>query len=171
MRTDAAIQRKANHILRKCGVKGVPVSVVDVARRLDARIQPEILEDGISGGLYRRPDGPVIGVNSQHHPNRQRFTIAHEIGHLVLHESEDYFVDRVFRRDANSSAAVDEVEIEANKFAAALLMPSRFVREEVARLAEPLRSEDVEALARIFRVSQQAMTLRLINLQVGLEQS
>jgi Zn-dependent peptidase ImmA (M78 family) len=171
MRTDSVIQRKANEVLRRSGIEEKPVHVMRIAETLGARIRPEILENGISGGLYRHADGPVIGVNAQHHPNRQRFTIAHEIGHLVLHESEDYFVDRVFRRDTNSSAAVDQVEIEANKFAACLLMPKSFVKAAIADYEEPLRSENVEELARSFQVSQQAMTLRLINLQVSLEES
>jgi Zn-dependent peptidase ImmA (M78 family) len=171
MRSDAVIQRKANEILRSAGIESEPVSVVQIADALGARILPEIVEDEISGGLYRREEGPVIGVNAQHHQNRQRFTIAHEIGHLVLHETEDYFIDRVFRRDSNSSAAVDEVEIEANKFAAFLLMPKSFLKDALREFSEPLRSEDVEELARRFKVSQQAMTIRLINLQIALDQS
>lgn len=171
MRDDAAIQRKANDVLRKCEATELPINVFTLARALGATVVPEIVDDEISGGLYRRTTGPVIGVNAQHHPNRQRFTIAHEIGHLVLHESEDYFVDRVFRRDANSSTALDEYEIEANKFAAALLMPKQLVRQEIKDYSEPLRSEEVEELSRKFGVSQQAMTFRLVNLQIGLEQS
>jgi Zn-dependent peptidase ImmA (M78 family) len=171
MKDDATIQRKANDALKKAGVSKAPVSVVQVATALGARILPEIIDDGISGGLYRKEDGPVIGVNAQHHPNRQRFTIAHEIGHLLLHESENYFVDRVFRRDANSSTAIDQLEIEANKFAAALLMPKHFMKQELKNFSGPLRSEHVEELARKFNVSQQAMMFRLINLEVVLEQS
>ena len=171
MKSDAVIQRKANDLLRKSGVEAPPVPIVAVAEALGATILFENVSDDISGGLYRRPEGPAIGVNAQHHPNRQRFTIAHEIGHLVLHESEDYFIDRTFRRDSVSSAAIDEVEIEANKFAAALLMPKNYVQASVEAYAQTLRSEDVEQLARHYKVSQQAMTLRLINLGVQLDQS
>ena len=87
------------------------MDIEKVARKLGARIAYEIGEDDISGALFRLHP-PVIGVNSRHHRNRQRFTIAHEIAHLVLHTDgahADY-------RDVVSSQATDPKEIEANRF-------------------------------------------------------
>lgn len=171
MRSESFIQRKANELLRALGAQGPPVRVLEVAELLGAKVVPEIVDEGISGGLSRRPDGPVIGVNAQHHPNRQRFTIAHELGHLVLHEDADHFVDRTFHRDEKSGTATDTLEIEANKFAAALLMPKVFLSEDLKGKPMPLRSEQVEEMAREYGVSQQAMTFRLMNLGVQLDQS
>src|SRR3954470_4270018 len=68
----------------------------------------------------------IIGINSSHPETRKRFTIAHEMGHLVLHQLDQVHVDKQFLvklRDDISSQAIDPHEIEANAFAAALLMP------------------------------------------------
>jgi Zn-dependent peptidase ImmA (M78 family) len=64
---------------------------------------------------------------------RQRFTIGHELGHLTLHHGHDLILERLVRlnfRDATSSTANDEEEIEANHFAAELLMPHDFLRAQ-----------------------------------------
>jgi Zn-dependent peptidase ImmA (M78 family) len=58
----------------------------------------------------------VVWVNSANAPTRQRFTIAHELGHALLHE------EGVFR-DAAFAPAGNREERDANDFAAALLIP------------------------------------------------
>jgi Zn-dependent peptidase ImmA (M78 family) len=112
-----------------------------------------------------------IGVNALHHPNRQRFTIAHEIGHLVLHRPEitkEIHVDREFpmlMRDAVSATGSDEMEIEANCFAAEILMPESFLAKSLE--GRPIDIDDdaaVSALAKVYKVSASAMRLRLGNL-------
>ena len=55
----------------------------------------------------------VLGVNDWHADVRQRFTVAHELGHLKLHHDE-LFVDGVLKRDDQSSLAIRPHEIEAN---------------------------------------------------------
>lgn len=169
MRNRTQIERKAWTLLCQLGVTKAPVEVFEVARSLGVRVQMEWADDEVSGALYRDDgNGAIIGVNGRHHPNRQRFTVAHEIGHLVLHD-EPVFVDHVFRRDQVSSEAVDPLEIEANGFAAALLMPKEFVMHAVQSRKPPLRSDVVERLADDFQVSSQAMTFRLERLGVPLD--
>jgi Zn-dependent peptidase ImmA (M78 family) len=106
-------------------------------------------------------------VNSSHPIQRQRFTIAHEIGHLLLHADENLHVDRNFPiglRSGISSKSVDANEIEANQFAAALLMPADFIAEDI----KPFIGTDVmfaiRKLAQQYRVSEQAMSIRLSTL-------
>ena len=82
-----------------------------------------------SGFTLREGSRTIIGVNTRTSRKRQRFTIAHEIGHVVLHESPlivDHSV-RIDWRDGVSSLGTQKQEIEANAFAAALLMPHRMV--------------------------------------------
>jgi Zn-dependent peptidase ImmA (M78 family) len=89
----------------------------------------------------------AIGYNSTHAKVRQRFTIAHEIGHYVLQTKKSLhprlFIDRyvAFRND-ESSAGNDWQEVEANAFGAALLMPAHFVREEIKQRKLVLDDED-----------------------------
>jgi len=127
----------------------------------------------VSGALVRSGKVVAIAVNLSQHANRQRFTIAHELAHYFLKhtEGEDH-LDRKFtvlRRDENSSTATDENEIQANYFAACLLMPEEFLRRDVAQLArfngETVLSEpEIFSLAKKYQVSRAAMSYRLVNL-------
>jgi len=109
--------------------------------------QPFEAED-ISGLLYRvAGSAPVIGVNSNNSKVRQRFTIGHELGHLTLHPGHDLILERLVRlnfRDATSSTASDEEEIEANRFAAELLMPQNLLQSSLSILLQGRRLSDLD---------------------------
>lgn len=133
-------------------------------------IREPFRDDGVSGVLLREPTRTMIIVNAANAPVRQRFTIAHEIGHFKLHRGAVYLDGRarINFRDGMSAMATDQEEIDANAFAAALLMAAGWVRvayEKIVRDTE-INSEDelAEILAASFGVSQQAMHFRLINL-------
>lgn len=148
----------------------LPVDIEAIARHLRAQIVEERLDRSVSGMLYRDDDHIVIGVNASHPEQRRRFTIAHELGHLVLHKGRPLVVDhvRVNFRDANSSAATDFEEIQANAFAAELLMPRDQVlataRQALERATPGTEATVVRDLAAGFEVSEQAMDYRLMNL-------
>ncbi len=148
-----------------------PVPVERIARARGALVRKEGVDDHVSGFLYRNPETKraVIGANRLQHPNRQRFTVAHELGHLLLHSGHDVHVDKSFpvkRRDERSTKGVDLDEMEANLFAAELLMPVQFLQEDLKRLGELdlLHDEKVAKLARLYQVSNQAMAVRLSHL-------
>lgn len=160
------IERKATRLLREAGIDGVPVPVDEVASNLGIDVQFADLDEGCSGVLVRGKSGkrPVIGVNWADHPNRQRFTIAHEIGHYLLHKGSPVFVDTghsvSFRSTAGSGSRREEVE--ANWFAAALLMPKGKVEAAFADCEFGVTDDDdLRALATQFGVSRQAMAIRL----------
>jgi Zn-dependent peptidase ImmA (M78 family) len=164
-------ERAARNLLEDFGVSAPPVPVEDIARRLGARVSFEHFGPSVSGMLYRDGANAVIGVNATHAKTRQRFTIAHEIGHLRLHEGRPMFVDRsvrIDRRDANAALGVDPDEIEANSFAAALLMPESMIFAAVTHSSTRQATVEVEEiirrLANRFDVSPQAMEYRLANL-------
>jgi len=105
-------------------------------------------------------------VNSRHHPNRRRFTIAHELGHFRLHRGVAIHIDEDFRvnlRDEDSSKGVSWEEVEANRFAAELLMPTGFLFQDVEKFKN-IDKQAVQNLARRYRVSSQSMEIRLANL-------
>ena len=164
------IESRSRQLLRSAGIKGPPVDVERVANDLGIRVELSDLGDDCSGVLVREGDRAVIGVNWDHHPNRQRFTIAHEIAHFDLHEETTY-VDSGYRvnfRDLESGSGTKTEEIEANAFAASLLMPEAWVRAEFKEKGFELTDDggDLEALAKLFGVSTQAMTFRLIKLRI-----
>ena len=167
--------QEAERLLRQYGqADAVPVNVEAIARALGLEVRPEILEDEVSGMLLIRDEAPVIGVNARHHPNRRRFTIAHELGHYALHREETrFFLDAspVFFRSDGTEPATREQEISANAFAAALLMPGTSVR--AAMQDHPIDVFDDRALRKFadkFEVSSQALMIRLSELDLLLPQ-
>ena len=128
------------------------------------------LEGDISGFLLRRDDGsPVIGVNSHHPRVRQRFTVAHELGHYLLGDEDSLHIDRKFElklRSNLSSQGVDSDEIEANLFAAELLMPVFLLNQDLED-TQPFDISDeseIRKLARKYGVSSQALMIRISSL-------
>src|SRR6202167_2516650 len=124
-----SVEARASKLLANLGIEEIPVPVEKIAKSLGARVRFSPLDDELSGFVFIKDGVPIIGVNSLHHPNRQRFTIAHEIGHLELHRNmiaTAVHVDKSFpalMRNSQSAAGIEQVEIEANQFAAELLMP------------------------------------------------
>lgn len=168
-------EKRAQDLLERHGVEQAPVDVERLAQDEQFRVHFQALEDNVSGVLVRGKDSPgTIGVNATHHPNRQRFTIAHELGHGLLHPDQPtVFVDEymVHFRDDASKTVPDPREMEANAFAAALLMPEKLLRRDLReRVLDAMDEVAVRSLARRYRVSQQALTIRLTNLglMVGL---
>lgn len=172
MATIESIELQAEALLRQFGLLAVPVPVDKVASRLGVQVERTTFEDDVSGVLVLEDGRGMIGVNASHAPTRQRFTVAHELGHYVLHRDQlPVFIDTQLRqfsavfRDAGSSTGEDRREREANGFAAALLMPASLVREEINRLQLDLNEEEaVIALAARFKVSRQAMSFRLVSI-------
>jgi len=163
-----AINTLVQKELKKSKRKQPPVSVEKIAKRLNLKVTFEPFDGDLSGCIVRSKDGATIGVNSLHPENRRRFTIAHEIGHFLLHQGEEIIVDRNFRvnlRDAEASKAENPEEIEANYFAAALLMPEDMLHTDLK--GEKLDIEDDELIQRLadrYKVSRQALTYRLVSL-------
>ena len=139
----------------------------------DFNAHAEGVDADLSGFLFRdaKTKKAIIGVNATHHRNRQRFTIAHELGHYLLHAGEPVHVDkanvayRINRRDEQSASGQDDSEREANLFAAELLMPARFLEKDVAAKGIDLLDDTaVNELANKYGVSAQALTFRLMNI-------
>jgi Zn-dependent peptidase ImmA (M78 family) len=168
---------RAAALLRKYGIDKPSVPVEDIAAGEGALIVRNHFDGTESGFTLRDGRRIIIGINTRTSRKRQRFSIAHEIGHVLLHPLSPLIVDHAVRidwRDDVSALGTDAQEIEANAFGAALLMPKgmviQAVKECVARLkdvnAAPSRDELVSELAKSFDVSNDAMGFRLINLGI-----
>ena len=167
IRSSGELRPIAEQVLNDAGISGPPVAVIAVAESLGATVRYAPFQGELAGVLIRDDDSDriVIGVNSLNHVNRQRFTIAHECGHLLLHKGKRAYVDRSFRidrRDGVSSQATDPDEIEANRFAAELLMPYDMIMDDIIRYQPDLEDEDeLKGLADRYAVSLQALTFRI----------
>lgn len=134
-----------------------PVKVGALANDLGLKVVISELPTGISGKLTRDPadrEKWIIRVNRHEHRNRQRFTIAHEIAHFILHRDEigDELTDDTFYRSGLS----ERREWEANRLAAEILMPWPLIRAEMAE-----EKKTPAELAQKFGVSEAAMHIRL----------
>lgn len=165
------IRMRVTELLAQEAVAAPPVPVNRIAKALGIQLRFSPLDEQLSGMIYIRDGVPIVGVNSLHHPHRQRFTVAHECGHFLLHEAEianEVHVDKEFSmlmRNSVSTTGSDEMEIEANFFAAELLMPATLITEELEGAPIDIDEEAaIDALAKLFKVSQSAMRVRLGNL-------
>lgn len=173
-RRNRRIKSEVDSLLKKYQLTSPPINVEKIIHDMGIELQKEDLGE-ISGLLFRENSKVIIGANKTHAATRQRFTIAHELGHFLLHGNNQLFVDKVFAiklRDHHSSEAVSTEEIEANAFAAELLMPAAMILREIQHVSGILDfvGDDLDVLIRKlaskFKVSQQAMTIRLMNLGV-----
>src|SRR5882672_439530 len=130
MSRSSRIERLALAALEKANAKPVRVDPYEVARAHGADVV-EIREDSSTSGMVVRQGARIIiGVNN-HHENRRRFTVAHELGHMLLHADQPLIVDKDglsvigYRVDGETNLR----EGQANAFAAALLMPEDWVRQ------------------------------------------
>lgn len=145
-----------NHFIKK-----FPVDVEGLVLALGGSVNRAYLADDISGMLECENDKFFITVNEEDSETRQRFTIAHEIGHYMLHRSligEGLDDSRAYRSTDkgkyHNTKIGKQQEIEANRFAAQILMP----KNEVGRLKAEQR--DVYYMASHFNVSKEAMSIR-----------
>jgi Zn-dependent peptidase ImmA (M78 family) len=162
-------RNQAEALVDALGIRAAPVDVEGIARTLGLQIVFTSLEQDVSGVLITGPQGSCIAIRREDVKTRQRFSIAHELGHYCLrHQFEaggHVHVDKGYafsKRNGKSSTGTDIKEIEANQFSASLLMPSKLVRECIRTLnTDELYDSHVTALSHEFQVSEQAMTIRL----------
>ena len=128
---------------------GIPVYLSTMPPKISGLIEPD--DKSVSGFRIR--------INRHESAERQRFTLAHEIAHYILHRSliGGGVVDDTMYRSALSSRR----EVEANKLAAELCMPRELVRKERAARVHLDDDSLVDEMAQVFKVSRQAMRIRL----------
>lgn len=162
--TLSQIEKKASALLQNHGAE-VPVPVVAIAQSLGISIvtvkMPEFAGSIPSGVLNETEDGKwSILLRADDGITRQRFTIAHQIGHFLLHKNQQ-FIDtfpagEVFQIKQES----DEAELQANHFALCLLLPKKLVTEHWQQI------RNVSVLAEFFNVSESTMQYRLFSLGI-----
>ncbi|HEY4311094.1 MAG TPA: ImmA/IrrE family metallo-endopeptidase [Pirellulales bacterium] len=160
-----AARRAATILIEQFKIAAPPVPVEQIARRLGIKIQFAPFDGDLSGMAFIKDGVPIIGVNSLHHPNRQRFTLAHELAHIQLHrpqiEAQVHVDNGSLRRDALAAEGVDPTEIEANAFASEILIPALLLKTALGGRTIDLEDDAmIAALAKKFKVSEAAMRFR-----------
>lgn len=171
--------RMAKRILEDAKVKSVPVQVDQIAKR-HAYVIRKKLPPNVSGMLVPLSTETTkyrwaIVVNEENAEVRQRFTVAHELGHLLLHRYTTPHADAGYKvrfRDQASSVGSVREEVEANQFAAELLMPEDLILSHLVKIGFDFASPETEnatmrkliRIAKKFEVSMQALSFRIANL-------
>ncbi|MEV8167355.1 ImmA/IrrE family metallo-endopeptidase [Microbacterium paraoxydans] len=154
----AALDILEKHWAGENGRVDFPVDPVAIAKRMGAKVLRAKLDDNVSGLLVKEPhdEAATIYLNSDDHERRQRFTCAHELGHLSRRgDARNERIGYVDSRDLESRTGKNPEEVWANQFAAELLMPAAAVRALWAQ------GESASRLARVFGVSSAAAEIRL----------
>jgi hypothetical protein len=143
-------------------LQSAPVQLTAIANALGVPVYLSTMKPSISGLI--EPDeasasGFRIRINRHELAERQRFTLAHEIAHFLLHRSliGGGVVDDTMYRSALSSHR----EVQANKLAADLCMPWNLIRAEREKRSSLPPEVLVDEMAKLFRVSKAAMRIRL----------
>lgn len=139
----------ARSLLKLAKINTYPIKLVEIAKLIpDLIITGAELEDEISGmqGTYKGIS--FIQYNAMHSTHRNRFTVAHELGHAVLgHTANGCNRNSFNTRNIN--------EIEANQFAAELLMPLSLLKKALDTITT------VDKLSKAFWVSKESMGWRI----------
>lgn len=162
----------------------IPVNIEEIINFLSIEIKnkPDFRKIKVTGNITVKNGIPSIWINPMQNKmvERKRFTLAHELGHYILHiaptnKLNDEIDDEkiVYNRDDNW----DKIEMQANNFSAQLLMPSNLVSEEAEKIIIEYKKTNneripkdiiIEKLAKKFEVSLSAMEFRLSSLGVNL---
>lgn len=149
------LETDPSHLLDQYWDGILPVDPQLISERVGVRViaDPQLSLEGLSGKYAVEGGVPAIRYSPSEPKVRQRFTIAHELGHHALGHPASY-------RDPAahfSSTTFDPSEAAANRFAAALLMPKDILLFKIGEMTNPTLSD----LANDFGVSQAAMHYRL----------
>ena len=167
--TDAEIAEKVDKILNETYLLSTPVEVVNIANFYGFTVYEMNMDSDVSG-LIMVDDKDIEGfdtiklivINKKHPATRQRFTIAHELGHYFLeNRPKKCFSHR------DDAGRYDKKERDANRFASALLMPEDSVKREFAEISSSYTTSAViSIIASKFNVSSSAAEIRLKNLRL-----
>ncbi|MGF6861951.1 Zn-dependent peptidase ImmA (M78 family) [Rhodobacteraceae bacterium MBR-64] len=156
------IQDPTKEILQR-HLSEYPVKLGRLAKELGVSIKVSSMNTGVSGQITREGGHYLIRVNRHEARERQRFTIAHELAHFLLHKSvidssPDGIKDNVLYR----SGEPERIEYEANRLAADIVMPMALVQKVLQEEFDGVVTEaTIESLAARFQVSKAAMEIRL----------
>jgi Zn-dependent peptidase ImmA (M78 family) len=137
----------------------LPVKVGAIAKAFGLEVKKSTLDAGISGEIKKANNEVIIRINRHDVKERQRFTLAHEIAHYLLHEDKigDGIVDDILYRSGLS----DELEAQANRLAADIVMPWSLIQRNLEKYSDLKVEERIEKLAADAELSTTAIKIRL----------
>ncbi len=155
----------ADALLEAAGITSLPIPIDELVIGCGVRVLPWDFDDNIDGLVVQLDAGAVIWVNKGQAKTRQRFTLAHELGHHLLRHVDEFHLDLGGDLSPNATGEHPDynwrAERAANEFAANLLMPASMIRQASTE------TTDISVLASQFNVSPAAMGFRLTSLRIS----
>ena len=149
----------ASSLLRRYGYSAPEELILeDLAFALGVEVRRRPM-DNVEGCLYRYGNRGIIQINCRAIPNRQRFSLAHEIGHWELHPE---LRQKLCTADNMTDYFRSSEEIEANHFAASLLLPRQWIPDQLLN-RDPSFTQ-IKILANRLRVSLACSARRFVEL-------
>ena len=155
-------RKMARNVLKDCGITELPV---DLKKILDQKgykyIEVDTFLDNIDAiFLKNENDGKIFAcVNASHHLHRQRFSLAHEFGHILLNHDLNYYRSYITIDNPPTTkthtATEAAFETEANNFAGELLVPLEMLKREFKK------TNEIKELSKKFLVSQQVVGIAI----------
>lgn len=154
--------KQADRELLEKHLREVPVRLGAIAKDLNVDVKLSSLPLNVSGQISKTPSGYEIKINRHESRQRQRFTLAHELAHFLIHRDVidrlgGTLTDNVLYR----SGAPESIEYEANRLASQIVMPEPALQEAFSKYGEQISESMVELLAEQFGVSKAAMEIRM----------
>jgi Zn-dependent peptidase ImmA (M78 family) len=171
---EKTINKLIEELLENGQIIEPPVDVEKIAKLLNIIVVKRAYKDkgSLSAMLVRNKNKVIIGINEEHNIQKQRFSIAHEIGHFFLHKGEELIIDKNYSinfRHYKTNHKAYLQEKDANNFASRLLIPEEFlIRDlkafEIDELTPKMFEEIAKNLQKKYNVSLISMRLRLLSL-------
>lgn len=158
-----AVKQLTEQVRVDFGQNDPPINIHLIIEGLGISLVPTAL-DKVAAVVCRadadRNTSAWIAVNSSQPVSRQRFSVAHELAHLLLHEEQLVLHAHYFKRQ------FEQKEIDADVFAAELLVPRELLKKSIDSLKVQSIEEATLLLSHLYQVSFAAMANRLYTLQM-----
>lgn len=157
-------RQMARKVLKDCGCNRFPVDIEPILSKKGYEyIEVDTFLDDVDALFLRNEDDGKIyaAVNATHHVHRQRFSLAHEFGHILMNHDLNYYRTYITIDDPPTekihTGAEANFEKEANAFAGELLVPLEGLKKEFKK------TNDIKKLSNFFWVSQQVVSIAVSN--------
>lgn len=171
-----SIDNAVEKIFRECGIDGYPINVFRIAREFNFDIMyGKFKQENIYGAIWDGNSELEIGekkskrfilINADDSKERQLFTIAHELGHFVLHCTDQANFFERYHGGQDQSSEAKQIEDEADFFAASLLMPRKEFKKYIDQHKNLRKNELLAKICADFWVEQEAAKRRLDELGI-----
>ncbi len=163
MNTGSNNRDQAMSLLKMAKITEPPVDVYKIAKLLGFSIIESDFPKNYSGEIFIEGKVKSIGINKNHTQNRQRFSVAHELGHyLNAHQDFDVDGEMLEETEFDFNNPLHRQEKEANMFASELLVPKEFLIKDLNEVGL-----DIDKLVKKYQVSEQVMWIRLTTLRLA----